>query len=178
MCASSIQPRLPPRPRRQTFHEILIMSLALGLVGGLSLAFILESRDNTVHSLEQVRVITALPSLAVIPLSFRSNQPIIIITAKPRAAQPRGRWLPRRARNQRSRSPTVLLRTSILLSKTGQVGQGLDGNERSSARRQDHDERKSRDCFGAAGCACAAYRSRHAPQPASRTSCISSRILA
>src|SRR5260370_23354075 len=42
----------------------------LGLVGGISLAFVLESLDNTVRTPEQVEALSALPSLGMIPLSL------------------------------------------------------------------------------------------------------------
>ena len=91
------------------------MSLLLGLAGGVSLAFILESRDNTVHSLEQAHMITSLPSLAVIPLaSGLSRSPIKGRTRapalSPAALQPRSQIA----------EAYLALRTSILLSQTGQ----------------------------------------------------------
>jgi len=109
----------PTAPSTPNLPRNLLMSLVVGLAGGLALAFILESRDNAVHSLEQVRMITALPSLAVIPFS----------------SHPRGRSLSMPQTRRLPQTTTALasatrpkseiaeayraLRTSILLSKTG-----------------------------------------------------------
>jgi polysaccharide biosynthesis transport protein len=101
-------PALPNIPRN------LLMSLMVGLAGGLALAFVIESRDDTVHSLEQVRMITALPSLAVIPF------------ASPGRSLPGAKRIPRpptalaSAINPKSEIAEAYraLRTSILLSRT------------------------------------------------------------
>jgi succinoglycan biosynthesis transport protein ExoP len=45
----------PTAPSSPNIPRNLLMSLLVGLAGGLSLAFIIESRDTTVHSLEQVQ---------------------------------------------------------------------------------------------------------------------------
>ena len=67
----------PTSPSTPNIPRNLAMSLLLGLAGGVSLAFILESRDNTVHSLEQAQMITALPSLAVIPLASGASRSLL-----------------------------------------------------------------------------------------------------
>jgi succinoglycan biosynthesis transport protein ExoP len=105
----------PTSPSSPNIPRNLLMSLIVGLAGGLSLAFILESRDDAVHSLEQVRMITALPSLAVIP--FASRPP----------SRPETKRLPQTtiavASAVRPKSEIAeayrTLRTSILLSRTG-----------------------------------------------------------
>ena len=107
----------PTAPSTPNIPRNLLMSLAMGLAGGLGLAFLLESRDDTVHSLEQVRMITALPSLAVIPFSSRPAS---------RSLSP-GKRLPQTAiavaSAVRPKSEIAeayrALRTSILLSRTG-----------------------------------------------------------
>jgi capsular exopolysaccharide synthesis family protein len=106
----------PTAPSTPNIPRNLLMSLVVGLAGGLSLAFILESRDNTVHSLEQVRMITALPSLAVIPFASRPSRSL-----------PQAKRLPQTATAvasaMRPKSEIAeayrALRTSILLSRTG-----------------------------------------------------------
>ena len=112
-----VDPASPPMvPSSPNIPRNLLMSLLLGLVGGVSLAFILESRDNTIHSLEQAQVITALPSLAFIPLASGSNRALMrskrpsAAAALASAAQPKSQI----AEAYRA------LRTSILLSRIGQ----------------------------------------------------------
>ena len=114
----------PTAPSTPNIPRNLMMSLALGLVGGLSLAFILESRDNTVHSLEQVRVITALPSLAVIPLSFRSSSRSLSLPLAKGLAHSAGAVAATRPKSEIAEAYRAL-RTSILLSKTGRSAKVL-----------------------------------------------------
>ncbi len=112
-----VDPASPPTsPSSPNIPHNLFLSLMVGLAGGLGLAFVLESRDTTVHSLEQVRMITALPSLAVIPMSSRPNRALPAAknisrsaTAMVSAVRPKSEI----AEAYRA------LRTSILLSKTG-----------------------------------------------------------
>jgi polysaccharide biosynthesis transport protein len=115
-----VDPASPPTgPASPNIPRNLMMSLALGLAGGLALAFVLESRDNTVHSLEQVRLITALPSLAVIPLSSRQRSRSLSLTQASglsgTAAAVASATRPKSEIAEAYRA----LRTSILLSKTG-----------------------------------------------------------
>ena len=108
----------PTAPSSPNIPRNLLMSLAVGLAGGLSLAFILESRDTTVHSLEQVRMITALPSLAVIPFSARNTRSLPQSNSKrlpPTAPAMASAMRPKSEIAEAYRA----LRTSILLSKTG-----------------------------------------------------------
>jgi len=109
----------PTAPSTPNLPRNLLMSLVVGLAGGLALAFILESRDNAVHSLEQIRMITALPSLAVIPFSSHPRSRSL--------SMPQAKRLPQTttalASATRPKSEIAeayrALRTSILLSKTG-----------------------------------------------------------
>jgi len=109
----------PTAPSTPNLPRNLLMSLVVGLAGGLALAFVLESRDNAVHSLEQVRMITALPSLAVIPYSSHPRSRSL--------SMPQAKRLPQTttalASATRPKSEIAeayrALRTSILLSKTG-----------------------------------------------------------
>jgi polysaccharide biosynthesis transport protein len=106
----------PTSPSSPNIPRNLLMSLMVGLAGGLSLAFVLESRDNTVHSLEQVRMITALPSLAVIPLSSRPNRSLPPAKRLPRSAAAMASAL--RPKSEIAEAYRAL-RTSILLCKNG-----------------------------------------------------------
>ncbi len=115
----------PTAPSTPNLPRNLLMSLVVGLAGGLALAFILESRDNAVHSLEQVRMITALPSLAVIPFSSHPRGRSLSL--------PQAKRLPQTATAVASSTHPKseiaeayrALRTSILLSKTGRSAKVL-----------------------------------------------------
>jgi succinoglycan biosynthesis transport protein ExoP len=112
-----VDPASPPTsPTTPNIPRDLLMSLVVGLAGGLSLAFVLESRDDTVHSLEQVRVITALPSLAVIPYLARPSRSL----PQPKRLSSTGAAL---ASVNQPKSEIAeayrALRTSILLSRNG-----------------------------------------------------------
>ena len=110
----------PTSPSSPNIPRNLLMSLAVGLAGGLALGFILESRDTTVHSLEQVRMITALPSLAVIPLSRRPSRalPQSLSNAKPMTPTATALVSAMRPKSEIAEAYRAL-RTSILLSKHG-----------------------------------------------------------
>ena len=112
----------PTGPSSPNIPRNLFMSLMVGLAGGLSLAFVLESRDNTVHSLEQVRMITALPSLAVIPLSAANHRSLSDGKRPSRAAAAMASAI--RPKSEIAESYRAL-RTSILLSRTGKSAKVL-----------------------------------------------------
>lgn len=106
----------PTVPSSPNIPRNLLMSLLVGLAGGLSLAFVMESRDTSVHSLEQVRMITSLPSLAVIPLSTRPNRSLPAAKRLPRSAAAMASAI--RPKSEIAEAYRAL-RTSILLSRTG-----------------------------------------------------------
>jgi len=119
----------PTAPSSPNIPRNLAMSLALGLAGGLALAFILESRDNTVHSLEQVRMLTALPSLAVIPFASRSSSrsPSSVLSlphAKSLSQTAAAVVSATRPKSEVAEAYRAL-RTSILLSRTGRSAKVL-----------------------------------------------------
>lgn len=58
-------PRGPSSPR---IPLNIALGLVVGLVGGISLAFLLESLDTTLYSSEQIQVVTDLPVLGRIPV--------------------------------------------------------------------------------------------------------------
>jgi capsular exopolysaccharide synthesis family protein len=118
-----VDPALPPAsPSSPNIPRSLMMSLLVGLIAGVSLAFILESRDDTVHSLEQARMVVALPSLGVVPLASRANRLLL-------RSKNNGRALPTAASASSPRSQIAeayrALRTSILLSRSGQSAKVL-----------------------------------------------------
>ncbi|MGB8885298.1 MAG: polysaccharide biosynthesis tyrosine autokinase [Candidatus Korobacteraceae bacterium] len=113
-----VDPASPPTaPATPNIPRNLVMSLLVGLAGGVSLAFILESRDTTVHSLEQAHLITALPALAVIPLASRSSRSLLQAKRSVQSAAASASAL--QPKSQIAEAYRAL-RTSILLSKTGQ----------------------------------------------------------
>src|SRR5216683_300510 len=61
--------RIPTYPIAPDIPRNIVLGLALGLVGGIGLAFVLDSLDNTVRTPEEAQIISALPSLGIIPLS-------------------------------------------------------------------------------------------------------------
>jgi len=111
----------PTAPSAPNVPRNLAVSLLLGLAGGISLAFILESRDDSVHSLEQAQMITSLPPLAVIPLANHSNRALSPVKRRPQIATAVSVSRPRSHVAEAYRA----LRTSILLSRTGQSAKVL-----------------------------------------------------
>jgi polysaccharide biosynthesis transport protein len=65
--------RVPTAPTEPNVPRNLTFALALGLTTGIGLAFLLEGVDNTVRTPEQAQVISALPSLGMIPLGSRNG---------------------------------------------------------------------------------------------------------
>ena len=121
-----VDPASPPTaPASPNIPRNLAISLALGLVGGLSFAFILESRDQSVQSLEHVRMITSLPSLAVIPFSARQRPRSLSLShatgLSPTAAAVVSATRPKSEIAEAYRA----LRTSILLSRNGRSAKVL-----------------------------------------------------
>jgi len=112
----------PTAPSSPNIPRNLLVSLLVGLAGGVSLAFILESRDDAVHSLEQAQMVAGLPSLAIVPLEARSNRLL-----------PSGQRPPKRAAaiatalHPKSEIAEAYrgLRTSILLSRGGKAAKVL-----------------------------------------------------
>jgi exopolysaccharide transport family protein len=64
--------RVPTAPVEPNIPRNLLFALVLGVTSGVGLAFLLESMDNTVRTTEQAQLISALPSLGMIPLGSRS----------------------------------------------------------------------------------------------------------
>lgn len=60
--------RVPLAPARPDKRRNLMTSLALGLIGGVVLAFLVEAIDDTVTTPEQAQDISGMPALGVIPI--------------------------------------------------------------------------------------------------------------
>lgn len=66
--------RVPTAPSGPDLLRNIGLALALGLSTGIGLAFLLDGMDNTVRTPEQAQVISALPSLGMIPLGSRTSR--------------------------------------------------------------------------------------------------------
>lgn len=64
--------RVPYKPTKPNVPLNLGLGAVLGLMGGVVLAFVLETLDNSVRTPEQVTTLSGLPSLGIIPLSLES----------------------------------------------------------------------------------------------------------
>jgi capsular exopolysaccharide synthesis family protein len=67
--------RVPLAPASPDIPRNLAIGLILGLSGGIGLAFLLESLDNTVRTPEQAEVASGLPTLGVVPQFLRVDTP-------------------------------------------------------------------------------------------------------
>ncbi len=65
--------RIPLAPDKPNVPRNIALGFLLGLVGGVALAFLQESMDTTVGSLEELSAITALPVLGMIPLQLADS---------------------------------------------------------------------------------------------------------
>ncbi len=113
--------RVPLAPAKPDKRRNIMLALAMGLVGGVVLAFLLEAVDNTVRTPEQAQVISSLPALGIIP----ATQNLLINNRSQKALAARGGTEAvelvtyRRPRSDISESYRAL-RTAILLSSSGQ----------------------------------------------------------
>jgi uncharacterized protein involved in exopolysaccharide biosynthesis len=64
--AVSQEPTLPYEPARPRILLVAVLSILLGLIGGLGLCFILEMADETIGMPEQVEPLLGLPVLATL----------------------------------------------------------------------------------------------------------------
>ena len=64
---------VPVSPIVQSQSTIVATWLALGVIAGVLLAFVLESLDTGLRSITEIESITELPSLAIIPRAKRSS---------------------------------------------------------------------------------------------------------
>lgn len=102
----------PSGPRRSM---IVVISMVFGIIGGVGMAFLLESLDTSLRSIAEIEGVMELPSLAVIPRARRN------------IAQKSGEVVPALMRNidvisqPKSQFSEAFrsLRTSLLLSTVG-----------------------------------------------------------
>src|SRR5215472_16730352 len=69
--------RVPTSPSTPNIPRNIELSLLLGTLGGVALAFVLEAMDTTVRTPEQAEIVSGLPSLGVIPLSLSGSKPFL-----------------------------------------------------------------------------------------------------
>ncbi|WP_158941425.1 polysaccharide biosynthesis tyrosine autokinase [Granulicella sp. S190] len=106
---------LPPAdPILRPQSTVIITALVFSLLGGIVIAFLMESLDTGLRSIAEIESITELPSLAIIPRARKSSvdQAATLTTAQRNIGiltQPKSQF----AEAFRS------LRTSLLLSNTG-----------------------------------------------------------
>jgi capsular exopolysaccharide synthesis family protein len=118
--------RVPTSPSAPNIPRNIVLGLALGLLGGVGLAFVLESFDNTVRTPEEAQIISALPSLGIIPLSSkliakngRNGHPRLSLSSRsPETAGSLALITFARPKSELAESYRAL-RTSILLSSLG-----------------------------------------------------------
>ena len=118
--------RVPTSPSAPNIPRNIVLGLALGLFGGIGLAFVLESLDNTVRTPEEAQIISALPSLGIIPLSTkliakngRNGHPRLSLSSRsPETAGSLALITFARPKSELAESYRAL-RTSILLSSLG-----------------------------------------------------------
>jgi polysaccharide biosynthesis transport protein len=110
-----VDPALPPAdPLLRPQSTVILTALVFSLIGGIVVAFVMESLDTGLRSIAEIESITELPSLAIIPRARRSSvdQAVTLTTAQRNIGiltQPKSQF----AESFRS------LRTSLLLSTTG-----------------------------------------------------------
>ncbi len=105
---------LPPAsPQLRPQSTVILTALVFGLLGGIVIAFLMESLDTGLRSIAEIESITELPSLAIIPRARRSSVDQATLTTAQRnigvLTQPKSQF----AEAFRS------LRTSLLLSTAG-----------------------------------------------------------
>lgn len=64
---------VPLAPQMKSQSTIVMTYVMIGLVGGLGLAFLLESLDTGLRSIAEIESITELPSLAIVPRAKRAT---------------------------------------------------------------------------------------------------------
>src|SRR5439155_1704053 len=115
--------RPPVLPSQPDVPRNLLLGLAAGLIAGVVLAFGAEVMDSTIRTPEQVQVVSALPSLGIVPMSIplssqtqaRNGKGIVLRPGKRERVEMIAHSHPKSEIAESYRA----LRTSILLSSLG-----------------------------------------------------------
>ncbi len=104
----------PAQPVLKRQSTLILTGMIFGLLGGIVIAFLVESLDTSLSSVAEIEAATELPSLAVIPKARRTSaeQPGVLTATQKNLdvlSQPKSQF------TESFRS----LRTSLLLSTTG-----------------------------------------------------------
>ena len=114
--------RTPTQPITPNVPRNLQVGLLLGLACGIGLAFVLESLDTSIRSIEEISAISTLPALGTIPLQLSSKSPLRkrLKTMSAETETPESSALVTYARPKSEAAEAYrALRTSILLSSFG-----------------------------------------------------------
>ncbi|WP_260705402.1 GumC family protein [Edaphobacter flagellatus] len=107
------QALLPAAPLLKPQSSIILTTLIFGLIGGIILAFLMESLDTGLRSVTEIETITELPSLAIIPRARRSGADQATLSTAQRnigaLSQPKSQFA----------EAFRTLRTALLLSTAG-----------------------------------------------------------
>jgi len=68
------EPRAPMRPSGPHRFRILGAGLLLSLIGGVVMAFVAEGMDDTISTLDDVKQLSGMPALALVPESAQPNR--------------------------------------------------------------------------------------------------------
>jgi polysaccharide biosynthesis transport protein len=114
--------RVPMQPVSPNVHRSLVLGFLLGLGLGIGLAFVVETFDSTIRSIEEVRAVSTLPALGTIPLQLATNGSIrkraLTIPADVEKSGVLALVTYERPRSEAAEAYRAL-RTSILLSSFG-----------------------------------------------------------
>jgi capsular exopolysaccharide synthesis family protein len=106
---------LPPaHPTLRSSSKIVIVAVVFGLIGGIIIAFLMDSLDTGLRTISEIEAITELPSLAIIPRARRTS----VEQAASLTAVEKNIIVLAQSKSQFAESFRAL-RTSLLLSTTG-----------------------------------------------------------
>ncbi|HET8668507.1 MAG TPA: polysaccharide biosynthesis tyrosine autokinase, partial [Terriglobales bacterium] len=117
--------RVPVVPSKPNIPRNMELAFLLGLCGGVGLAFALEALDSTVRTAEEAQMISALPTLGVVPLDVESGANPAralrkrLATSRENSSERPKQLITVKRPNSEIAEAYKALRTSILLSSAG-----------------------------------------------------------